>query len=88
MDRPQVRTAVRENIMETRRIDGHTYDFTLDDDGTMDTVVEIFDHTTGQTVTWYYTDASEYRDVDGVLDLSRFVDAVLAVEAAAYAWGE
>ena len=48
-------------------------EYTLLDDGTMDTVVEF--HCTRCNRTWEerFSDASDYRDEDGDLDLNAFV---------------
>ncbi len=47
-------------------------DFTLLDDGTLDTVVELPDGTE-----WRYDDAADYRDCDGALDFERWVTDVV-----------
>lgn len=72
--------------METRTIDGHEYHFTLGDDGTMDTVVEVFDVTTGKTETWRYNPEMAYRDFDGSLDFNAFIDDIVGPDASAHDW--
>ncbi|KKM89869.1 hypothetical protein LCGC14_1244280 [marine sediment metagenome] len=47
-------------------------DFTLLDDGTLDTVVRLPDGTE-----WRYHRTSEYRDVEGVLDFETWVMEVV-----------
>lgn len=77
--------------METRTIDGHEYHFTLDDEGTLDTVVEVFDVSSGKTETWHYADEGtvEYRDDQdgfGDLDFNAFIDDVVGPDASAHDW--
>lgn len=77
--------------METRTIDNHEYYFTLGDDGTLDTVVEVFDKTSDKTVTWRYCmeTASYYRDREtGCLDFDEFIDDIVGPDASAHDWGD
>ena len=81
-------------MSEQRRIDGHTYGFTLGDDSRdqqhyrkYGIEVEVWDEDTDQTKTWNYSDAEGCRDADGCLDFDRFIDKVVGPEAAAYDWG-
>lgn len=65
------------------------YDCTLLDDGTMDTVVEVFDPITEQTREWRYSDTSDYRDPQsGALDEETFFAEVVIPDAECEDWGE
>lgn len=78
--------------METRTIDGHEYHFTLGDESTLDTVVEVFDVTSGKTETWRWSgdgeDVSYYRDEDGALDFNAFIDDIVGPDASAHDWSD
>lgn len=76
--------------MESITIDGNEYQVTLGDDGTLDTVVEVFDVTSGKLLTWRYSheSASYYRDAEGYLDLEAFVRDTVGPDAAVYDWDD
>lgn len=74
--------------MESIVIDGNEYQCTLHDDGTLDTVIEVHDVTTGKSVTWRYSDTSEYRDCEGELDFDRFCEDTVGPDAATYDWDD
>lgn len=76
--------------MESIVIDGNEYQVNLIDDGTLDTVVVVYDVETGQTKTFHYSTerAAEYRDAEGELDLERFVKETVGPEAAVYDWDD
>ena len=59
------------------------YDVTLLDEGTMDTVVEVYHSRWDEPKIYRYSTecAAVYRDNDGVLDMQSFVDDVVIPDA-------
>ena len=64
------------------------YEFTLLDDGTLDTVIGVHDPVTDITQEFRYglDLAAEYRDETGCLDLDRFIDDIVGPDADTFDW--